>query len=213
MSNRKKPRDPLLISSEKASEPSTTATDDSAILAKMDADRQRLTSVSGAHNLLGYDRATITKWLKVEGCPCVQKADKSLGHDWIIDISVMVRWLQERAATEAVEKFGSTDMGKMSEAEAKRLGVIAKTIVQMTEAAVIQKTVTPTDYVRERVSTEYAAVVAAVSVIPDMIAGKVDPAIAIKTRKIADDQCRVALAKLTYQQELSPEQAPPKTET
>ncbi|CAN7331415.1 terminase small subunit [Neorhizobium tomejilense] len=189
-------------------ESSATPADDSAIRAKMDADKQRLTSVSGASILLGYDRATITKWLKGDGCPCVQKADKSLGHDWILDISVVVRWLQERAASDAVTKFGASDTGKMTEAEARRLSAIAKAIIQMKEAAVIQKAVVEIDYARERVSSEYAAVVAVTSVIPDMIAGKVDPAIAVKARKIADEQVRIAHGKLTYDKELSPPWTP-----
>ncbi|MQX45742.1 hypothetical protein [Sinorhizobium medicae] len=80
----------------------------------------------------------MTKWVKTEGCPSVRRAGKPVGLDWIIDISEVVRCLQERAAADAVQKFGLPEDGQMTEAEAERCTAVAKAIVNMVEAAEVQ---------------------------------------------------------------------------
>lgn len=176
--------------------------DDSAPpVAKRDAAKLRLVSVKQAATLLNRDRNTIQKWLD-KGCPHVTKADRDLGIAWELDLADVVRWLEDRAADAAAERFGDGKDGKTTEDEAKRRRAVAQAVVAEIDMLERLRSVVPTDYVLDLWSTDYATIRDKAMSIPDLIAANVDPSIASHVSGIADKAIRGVLDKLKTRDKL-----------
>jgi len=57
-------------------------------------------SVNALASLLGRDRSTVMRWIR-DDCPTVQRADKATKKDWLLDVALVVRWLEEQASNKA----------------------------------------------------------------------------------------------------------------
>ncbi|MCJ2051208.1 hypothetical protein [Methylobacterium sp. J-070] len=83
-------------------------------------------SLSEAATLLGLHRNTLAEWLR-EGCPSVEKADRSRGVEWKLALPEIMRWRIERAVADAVAPYsGGGDMITREEADRRRAVAIAR---------------------------------------------------------------------------------------
>lgn len=178
---------------------------DSASLsqAKRDAARARRVSLKELAAFLDRDRNTVTKWLD-QGCPYVQKADRDLGRAWVLDVSEVVRWLENRAASATADKLGASENGLISKDEAERRTAIAKMTVAEKVAAETIAAVVPMSVVIDRVTADYTDVRARLMALPEAIAGRVEQRLADRVREVADEQVRNALKALRADKGLHP---------
>ncbi len=180
----------------------STLPDDSEIsLTKREAAKLRIVSVKQASTLLNRDRNTIQKWLD-QGCPYVTKADRSLGIAWELDLAEVVKWLEERSATSAAEKFADLTEGQMSEDEAKRRKAVAQAVVAELEMYEKLKAVIPIDDALSLWAKDYAEIKAKVMAIPDILAVNVSPEISDQVRALADKHIRTAMALMKTKESL-----------
>lgn len=89
-------------------------------------------SVNEAAPIIGVTRQTLAKWL-ADGCPAVERADRSRGVEWALSIPAVIDWRIRRAVEDAVSKY--EDDGQISTDEAKRRKAIADAVVAEVEAA------------------------------------------------------------------------------
>lgn len=134
----------------------------------------RIVSLQHAALLLDRDRNTIAKWVS-QGCPTISTADKSLGKSWELDLSQVVRWLEDRAAADAA----SEGAGGESKEEAERRLKWAQARREELKEAEDVKAVARVDDIADLVAQEYAQVRSALQAIPAKIAvriaGQTDP--------------------------------------
>lgn len=168
---------------------------------KKDAAKLRLVSVKQASTLLNRDRNTIQKWLD-KGCPYVTKADRDLGISWELDLADVVRWLEERAADNAAERFGEGKDGKTTEDEAKRRRAVAQAVVAELDMLERLRSLVPIADVLDTWAKDYAAIRDKLMSIPDSIAANVDPAIARHVSDIAEKHIRTVLRSLKTESKL-----------
>ncbi|WP_428427308.1 hypothetical protein [Pararhizobium sp.] len=177
--------------------------DGSAPITKREAAKIRLVSVKHASALLNRSRGTVEKWLD-NGCPYVTKGDKKLGLPWQLDLSEIVKWLEERSATVTAEKFGSTVDGSTSIEEAKRRRQVALMHLDEKEAEESLRSFVRWRPVYECVSNLLSEIRSGLELVPDAIAGRVDAKIAPRVRKIADEQIRTVLESLKIENVVPP---------
>ncbi len=176
--------------------------DDSASpVTRNDAAKLRIVSVKQAATLLNRDRNTIQKWLD-KGCPHVTKADRDLGIPWELDLAEVVRWLEERAADTAAERFGGTEDGKTSEDEAKRRRAVAQAVVAELDMLERLRSVVPIADVLDTWAKDYAAIRDKLMSIPDAVAANVDPTIARHVSEIVEKHIRTVLGSLKTESKL-----------
>ncbi|QND41840.1 terminase small subunit [Rhizobium leguminosarum bv. viciae] len=154
-----------------------------------------------AATLLNRDRNTIQKWLD-KGCPHVTKADRDLGIPWELDLAEVVRWLEERAADTAAERFGGTEDGKTSEDEAKRRRAVAQAVVAELDMLERLRSVVPIADVLDTWAKDYAAIRDKLMSIPDAVAANVDPTIARHVSEIVEKHIRTVLGSLKTESKL-----------
>jgi terminase small subunit / prophage DNA-packing protein len=83
-------------------------------------------SLSEAATLLGLHRNTLAEWL-CEGCPSVEKADRTRGIEWKLALPEIMRWRIERAVADAVAPYsGGGDMITREEADRRRAVAVAR---------------------------------------------------------------------------------------
>lgn len=83
-------------------------------------------SLMQAAGLLGVNKSTLQTWL-AQGCPAVEKADRSRGIDWKLAIPEIMRWRIERAVADAVAPYsGGGDMITREEADRRRAVAVAR---------------------------------------------------------------------------------------
>lgn len=83
-------------------------------------------SLSEAAKLLGLHRNTLHEWLR-EGCPSVEKADRTRGIEWKLALPEIMRWRIERAVADAVAPYsGGGDMITREEADRRRAVAVAR---------------------------------------------------------------------------------------
>lgn len=83
-------------------------------------------SLSEAATLLGLHRNTLAEWLR-EGCPSVEKADRTRGIEWKLALPEIMRWRIERAVADAVAPYsGGGDMITREEADRRRAVAVAR---------------------------------------------------------------------------------------
>ena len=202
---RRKTADPILKDAEFAAENAQTVSippDDSAPpSSKREAAKLRTVSVKQCSLLLNRDRNTIQKWLD-QGCPFVTQADRNLGIAWELDVSEVVKWLEERAAKSAAEKFGDSEDGKMSEDEAKRRRAVAQAVVAELDMLERLKSVIPISGALDLWAKDYAEIKAKAMSLPDKIAISVDPSLADHVRAIAERHMREVMETLKTEKSL-----------
>lgn len=163
--------------------------------ARKNNSKMRVMSLVQIATLLNKDRNTVQKWMD-NGCPYVQKADKRLNIPWQIDISEVVKWLEERAGNAAAEKFGASTDGSTSEDEAKRRRAVAQAVVAELDMLERLRAVVPISFVMDAIAKDYNEIRSRLMTIPDALAGNVAPNLASKIRKIADEHIRKVLDSL-----------------
>jgi phage terminase Nu1 subunit (DNA packaging protein) len=196
MAVRKPKTDPMLKSEEISEIPSTSPSDESATpMTKREAAKARCVSLKQAAALLNRDRNTLMKYLD-QGMPFVEKADRDRGVSWVLDISDVVRWLEERAAKNVADRLGGSD-GQVSKEESERRDSVAKMIIREADAAETIKLVAKIYAMLDLVRKDYTEIRLRFMAVPETIAGKVDPKVSTKVRDIATEQIRLALNSLT----------------
>ncbi len=192
----------VLNTIENSEEISAPTTDEaSGSIARKQNSKQRVMSLVQIAMLLNKDRATVQKWMD-NGCPYVQKADKRLNIPWQIDISEVVKWLEERAGDAAAERFGASVDGSTSEDEAKRRRAVAQAVVAELDMFERLRETIPFSYVVDLLTKDAVEIRDRVMTIPDALAGNVPPSVSKKVREIADEHCRNALSALKAQTEI-----------
>ncbi|WP_265499566.1 terminase small subunit [Paracoccus beibuensis] len=161
-------------------------------------------SASEAAKWLPLTRQTIVKYIETHGAPCVQRADRAAGKEWLISVPDFARWLVDwessRAVAEAVKKFSPTgdlddltNPGRMDIDEAKRRKAVADAIIREIELAKVAKQVVPIEDVLEIVSREYGAVRTALFNLGPGLASdlvhETDPAVIADIIRRAVDEC------------------------
>ncbi|CUW87506.1 terminase small subunit [Agrobacterium genomosp. 2] len=202
---RRKTADPIMKDAETDAENTESVSippDDTAPPAsKREAAKLRTVSVKQCSLLLNRDRNTIQKWLD-QGCPFVTHADRNLGVAWELDLAEVVRWLEERAARTAAEKFGDTEDGKMSKEEADRRKAVAGAVVAELEMVEKLRTVIPISTVLDLWAKDYSEIKAKAMSLGDKIAVSVDPSISDHVRAIAERHMREVMATLKTEKSL-----------
>lgn len=83
-------------------------------------------SLSEAATLLGLHRNTLAEWLR-DGCPSIEKADRTRGIEWKLALPEIMRWRIERAVADAVAPYsGSGDLISREEADRRRAVAVAR---------------------------------------------------------------------------------------
>lgn len=197
----RKPKIPRVsINPDDADTDFSTPTEASAPLTRRDAERARYVSLKQAAALLNRDRNTLMKYLD-QGMPAVEKADRDRGVSWVLDTAEIVRWLEERAAKNVSDRLSGSD-GKISDEEAKRREGVARMTIKEAEAAESVKVVARISSILDLIRRDYTELRLQLMAVPDTIAGKVDPKVAEKVRKIAEEQIKNALAALCADEEV-----------
>ncbi|RVL87664.1 DUF1441 family protein [Sinorhizobium meliloti] len=154
----------------------------------------RHVNASQLASLLGVHRNTVMGW-PAKGCPVVQQADVSTGATWIFDVAEVVRWLRKKDVEDAIAKYQSED-GEVPEGVSKARKAYWAALDQQRETMLNLRKVIPTEYVKDQLSKEYAAVLTVISKIPDIIAANVEASLSAHVRKIADKEVRNAMQHL-----------------
>lgn len=203
---RRKTADPIMKDAETKAENTESVSippDDTAPpTSKREATKLRTVSVKQCSLLLNRDRNTIQKWLD-QGCPFVTQADRNLGIAWELDVAEVVRWLEERAAKSAAEKFGDSEDGKMTEDEAKRRRAVAQAVVAELDMLERLKAVILVSDALDLWIKDYSKIKAKAMSLPDKIAVAVDPSLADHVRAIADKAMREVLGSLKTEKSLT----------
>jgi phage terminase Nu1 subunit (DNA packaging protein) len=154
----------------------------------------RIVSLQQAALLLDRDRNTVSKWV-AQGCPTISVGDKQIGKAWELDLSAVVRWLEDRAAADAA----SEGAGGESKEEAERRLKWAQARREELKEEEDARSVVRVDDVSDIVAQEYASVRSALqSVGPKMasrLIGQTEPTIIQAT---VDEAIRDALEGLRY---------------
>lgn len=90
---------------------------------------KRHVSQSGCAEIFGVHRNTIAAWVK-QGCPFVQRGNKSQGKDWVFDTAEVAQWRADKAVRDSVG-----DTNESSEDELRRRKLAAETTIAEIDAA------------------------------------------------------------------------------
>src|SRR3954454_7008430 len=83
-------------------------------------------SMLAAAAILGVNRITLAKWIE-QGCPVQKRGNRTLGQEWEIMIPAVIRWMIDRAVSEALSGYQDTT-GKITKDEADRRRAIANAV-------------------------------------------------------------------------------------
>ncbi len=90
---------------------------------------KRHVSQSGCAEIFGVHRNTVAAWVK-QGCPFVQRGNKSQGKDWVFDTAEVAQWRADKAVRDSVG-----DTNDSSEDELRRRKLAAETTIAEIDAA------------------------------------------------------------------------------
>jgi phage terminase Nu1 subunit (DNA packaging protein) len=168
---------------------------------------KRAFSLTEAASILGLHRNTLKKWID-EGCPVVSRADRDRGVEWEIAPADVLDWRVRRSVDDAVAAI-QDGAGNVSVAEANRRKAVANAILAEIEADQALRSVVRIADVLDAVVSEYAGLRSNLGNVGAKVAGRAAtmtsaPAI----QELVDDEIRLSLEALQYDQVLSADAAP-----
>jgi phage terminase Nu1 subunit (DNA packaging protein) len=134
-------------------------------------------SMTGLCEFLDVTDVTLRKWVKTEGCPYIQQADKKAGRTWLFDSAAVVRWYADRAAKLAVERVGVSEDGVISTDEAKRRRWVALAISAELDTGEKLKEFVRVPVALRRFEHEAAKIRSALQNLPNAVAGHLAPCV------------------------------------
>lgn len=134
-------------------------------------------SMTALCEFLDVTDVTLRKWVKSEGCPYLQQADKKIGKTWLFDSAAVVRWYADRAAKLAVERVGVSEDGVISTDEAKRRRWVALAISAELDTGEKLKEFVRVPVALRRMENDYSKIRIGLQNLPNAIAGHLAPSV------------------------------------